>query len=297
MQTRSKTIPKPEKLEESIEIMDSDEEDPLQVKAKPEIKPNKPTSVFKAPNPPATIAVKNSQVMGILKTKALQCYYCNKQTSERITLARHMIADHWDLVRDRQGGGRRNNDAYYANIEDSRVIKPTFKAPLIAPKQPVSNLRPLAPKPIAPAAAMNSSYLNSNPKWLNKLVGNNGKVNKVSRNIHNPAWYGKAPNRKIAPKASTLPFGATFDLTKDDPDACDVCDDDFNWPDENHQCKRTLKKELSKSSRSPEMKNILKEIPMKNNKDQKIKKLVNNLNNINKFSSNSRGLQIVPVKK
>jgi len=301
MQTRSKTLPKNVKSEEeSIEIMDSDEEDPLKVPAKTDNKPSNPTAVFKLPNPPATIAVKNSQVQGIVKFRALQCVYCGKQNSDKITLAKHMIADHWAQVRERQGGGRRNNDAYYANIEDSRVIKPTFKAPVLAPKPPGSNLRPLAPKPIAPAAAMNSSYLNSNPKWLNKLGSNGNKVNKISRNIHNPSWYGKAPNRKIVPKISTLPFGMTFDLTKDDPDACDVCDDDFNWPDENHECKRTLKKQQkvlnSSTSPIPDTKKILKELPFKNNKEQKIQKLVSTLN-VKKLPANSRGLQIIPVKK
>ena len=305
---------------ESIEIMDSDEEEPTK---KPEpIQPQVPLprnqmTSFKAPKPPplrpTPIPTSRFSRAGHLMTgsfKPLQCIYCGKHHPEKISLARHMIGEHWETVRNRQGGGRRDNSAYYASIEDSRVIKPDPKA--VKP----SNLVPKAPgysakaqqhmKNLAAAQAANAKFnMNQNPKWFNKLGGKGG-----NKNVHNPSWYGGVPNRKLLPKQMMpeIPPNMSFDLTND-PDACEVCDDDFNWPDASHVCKRTLKKQ-SQSVGAVTNKKVLQEIPVKSNRNilpkipisattkvpirpsgEDLKNLVKNL------SAKSGNLKITPVVK
>jgi len=74
-------------------------------------------------------------------------------------------------------------------------------------------------------------------------------LKKVNKGPHNPVWFGNTPKRNILPKPSP---GEVLDLTTDDDEVrCEVCEDDFNWPDENHECplKRKKKKlDLSQSS-------------------------------------------------
>merc|ERR1719347_16438 len=66
---------------------------------------------------------------------------------------------------------------------------------------------------------------------------------------HNPAWFGSTPKRNILPKPKP---GEVLDLTADAEEVrCDVCEDDFNWPDENHDCplkRKKMKLDLSQSS-------------------------------------------------
>jgi len=79
-------------------------------------------------------------------------------------------------------------------------------------------------------------------KYMNhKQSPSLNKLNKNPRN--NPSWVGKTP-RNILPKPRP---GDVLDLTAEDEDVgCEVCEDDFNWPDENHDCplKRNKKMKL-----------------------------------------------------
>ena len=178
-----------------------------------------------APKPPQsltrTIITRNPNgLSSLVKFQPIQCIYCGKPTKERISLAKHMISQHWGMVRDAQGGGRRDNSSYYANIEDSRVIKPTSKAIF---------------KPQKPSADKSSK----NPKWLSKLIGT-----------------------KIKTVQQEMPFEKLLDLPKNDSEACDVCDDDFNWPDEDHQCAKTVKKQNPQTVEGINSLNLNKEIPV-----------------------------------
>ena len=104
---------------------------------------------------------------------------------------------------------------------------------------------------------------------------------------------------------SKIPFEATFDLTKDDPDACSVCDDDFNWPDENHECKRTRQKDPNKLN-SVNRNKVLQPVSVSSNRKGSktapisvpIKTGGKDFRNlVKKLSTNSRALQITPVMK
>ena len=295
----------------SIVISDDDDDDCIpRMPSLPPGKRNLPQAeYFKVPKPPQPILPKfmprpkpmppivpksslvNRAGAGLMRADPLACVYCSQLAVSRVSLAKHLIAAHWDQVRERQGGGRRDNSAYYASIEDSRIIKPEpkFKLPRTQPSQ-VRSLANVGPS--------------ITPKWLNKLEnGTRENVNKKARNSHNPSWYGAPPNRKIAPKS--IPFEATFDLTKEDPDACSVCDDDFNWPDEKHVCKRTLKKDPSKLN-SRNHKKVLQPVTVSSNRNSSktapirapIKNGGKDLKNlVKKLSTNSQALQITPVMK
>ena len=242
---------------ESIMIPDEDEDVNMKVvgttklKTPLELRPSL-SQGFKAPKPPPPMSKKElrrKQIRGEIPFLPQQCVYCGKHCHDRISLARHMIADHWQLVREAQGGGRKDNSAYYASIEDSRTIKP-------GPNR-VGSFTSSNPTK-AGTAGLAQRYVNmnnSNPSWMKKLapatgpltvgsiydqVNKNSALNKknIRPSIHNPSWYGTKPNRKVPPPAFTM----SYDLTKED-EACDVCDDDFNWPDANHKCKKTMKKE------------------------------------------------------
>merc|ERR1712126_145243 len=311
---------------ESIEIMDSDEEDT--VKKPDPIRPPVPlprnqTMSFKAPKPPplrpTPIPTSTFRRAGHLMTgkfKPTQCVYCGKNHAEKISLARHLIGEHWEAVRNAQGGGKRDNSAYYASIEDSRIIRPDPKAVKPSnsvPKPPgYSATAQKHAKNLAAAQAANAKYnMNQNPKWLDKLggKGSSENINRKLRNVHNPSWFGGVPNRKLLPKQMMpeVPSDMSFDLTND-PDACDVCDDDFNWPDASHVCKRTQKKQ-SQSVAGMDKK-VLQEIPVKSTRNilpkipisattkvpitpsgADLKNLVKNL------SSKSGNLKITPVVK
>ena len=327
---------------ESIEIPDSDDEDKV-VRSRPAPHPNsilRPkssnASTFKAPKPPPPTMSLVRRPMPLVRSQQrldpLQCVYCRKLTTDRIALARHLIAAHWAAVRERQGGGRRDNSHYYANIEDNRTIKPAFKHPT----KPVPNSVATANLPmnnVQRAAAVNNIQAKSNPKWLNKLNHQERlknyhesldkvkpkveNVNKKVRSIHNPSWYQSMPNRKIQPKGKMpAPMDMmTFDLTKPDPDACEVCDDDFNWPDENHECNKTRKNKMSNGLNNKKVlqqvqvsDNIFESLKSKgsisknvsisrpiNNRGKDLKNFKDNL--VTKLSTKSTSLQITPVMK
>ena len=315
----------------SIEISD-DEDDciPRLPEMPPGMRNSTDVGAFKAPKPPPQPIAKLKPLMprprplpilprqslmnragaGYRRLDPLQCFYCGQLSPDRISVARHLISSHWVEVRERQGGGRRDNSAYYASIEDSRVIRPE---PGKFPRA-----QPLAQK--TQSQVMNNvsaatSVANPSPRWLDKLGGGmSANINKKARQIHNPSWYGKPPNRKIAPRPlvggkqllkSKIPFEATFDLTKDDPDACSVCDDDFNWPDENHECKRTRQKDPNKLN-SVNRNKVLQPVSVSSNRKGSktapisvpIKTGGKDFRNlVKKLSTNSRALQITPVMK
>jgi len=88
-------------------------------------------------------------------------------------------------------------------------------------------------------------------KNFTKYVKQTPSLNKMNKNPHNPSWFRKTPTRNILPKPKP---GEVFDLTADDDDEikCKVCEDDFNWPDDNHDCplQRNKKMKLDMTKRT-----------------------------------------------
>merc|ERR1719186_727416 len=103
-------------------------------------------------------------------------------------------------------------------------------------------------------------------------------------NPQSPAWFGNLPSRK--PNKMPNPE-QVLDLTADDEPTCDICEDDFNWPDENHACplKQNKKMKLEQLTNTNESKKgglvMLKEKIFKNNKPTPLKiapkKVVSNI--------------------
>ena len=109
----------------SIEISDDDDDD--RIPRLPDLPPGMRNSnyagAFKAPKPPPQSILKplpkllpklkplpqilprqslmNRAGACFRRLNSLQCYYCGKLSSDRITVARHMIASHWVEVREK----------------------------------------------------------------------------------------------------------------------------------------------------------------------------------------------------
>ena len=281
----------------SIEIDDDEvEENVVNQKPVKTLKLKVPSDMkqasFKAPKPPPMTKkeLRRAQILGKIPFLPKQCCYCGFNLIDRIALARHMISDHWEEVRNKQGGGRKDNRDYYNSIEDSRVIKPkpsattSFHLKNLSAAGAANKIFPRLSsavksvnlgRSLAATNALNNKYANmnnTNPTWLGKLdkkpgeTGSLMKINKLSRNVHNFAWYGSKPNRKIIKvqkyQTQQPTFAMSFDLTKDDSEeACAVCDDDFNWPDANHVCKRKMnKKGIKVTSSLPNQSSVLKKV-------------------------------------
>ncbi len=168
--------------------------------------------------------------------------------------------------RKRLGGGLRDNTAYYAGIKDRHVIRPEpGKFPRAQPLAQKTQSQVMNNVSVATSVA----NLSSSSEWLDKLGGGmSANINKKARQIHHPSWFGKPQNIALRPPVGGKPlFEATFDLTKDDPDACSVCDDDFNWPDENHECKRTRQKDPNKLNSVNRNKDLTDQTVMKRQED------------------------------
>ena len=193
---------------ESISTVNIDETAPI------EHPPIESFRTAQAPSVLRKVVRRGPAAVGKVPFQAKQCIYCGQHNTDKIRLARHMIAEHWVEVREAQGGGRLDNRNYYANgIEDSRVIKPKLTRTV---NRPVIKQVP---------------SLSVAPNWLNKLESNK-KITNYSRKGQNSFLKGKAPNRKLPPPASYC------DLTteqKEAEDTCEVCEDEFNWPDEEHR--------------------------------------------------------------
>ena len=134
------------------------------------------------------------------KRGRLDCYYCAVTTSDRISLTKHLVGQHWDQVRDRQGGGRRDNRQYYSNLQDSRVLKPGLNrnANYHSGNIPPPN-RKIFPKPTPPTYNWAARIRDQDFKLLNKKVTTSGTVSPSVSRFSN-SLFGKTPNRKIAPK-------------------------------------------------------------------------------------------------
>jgi len=206
--------------------------------------------------------------------KPKPCSYCDEQCHDRIGLAKHLISEHWETVRRAQGGGKLDRSAYYNQIQDSRIIRPkpppmsartsfhmkglagadavnrAYQNPALQGKNPAW-LQKLesANKLIGGGSKldfkkglginesqnqMSTKQLNNFKNYMNQKP-NPYLMNKRNRNPHNPSWFGNPPtrNQKILPKPSP---GEVLDLTVEEEPTCDICEDDFNWPDENHAC-------------------------------------------------------------
>ena len=207
-----------EKKDESIiEILDTEE---------------KPQMVHVGPSPPLPPVRKVFPAPRFSRGKGklgrLDCYYCGSRTSSRISLTKHLVGQHWDQVRERQGGGRRDNRQSYRNIQDDRVIKPglnkTARTTAYFANLPPPN-RKILPRPAAPvfnwAAQIKAqdfdryhrgTILPSVPRNSKSLLGNtqNRKIaprpsntsGTISPSVTRRSFFGKTPNRKIAPNLS-----------------------------------------------------------------------------------------------
>ena len=191
----------PEQEDAVIEILDT--EDPVGSSSKH----SKPTS----PSTPGSWKVLAAPAFSRAgrKVPRLSCYYCGLATTDRVSLTKHLVGQHWALVRERQGGGRRDNSLYYSTIQDSRIIKPGLNKP---PRNPAyGNLPPpnrkILPKPTVPT--YNWTAMIKDQDFYNlkkKAITSSGTVspaatNSVSRYSTN-SFFGKTPNRKIKPKPS-----------------------------------------------------------------------------------------------
>ena len=156
-------------------------------------------------NPPPPVIRRKARVGGSRaggSVPFLQCIYCGKINSDKISLARHMIASHWADVREAQGGGSIDNSRYYSHgIEDNRIFKPK---------------QTRAAKPLA------TTYQRG-PVRFRPQVETNKKITNASRNTQSSLLRGKIPDRKLPPAVSSV------DLTSSEE--CAVCDDEFSWPE------------------------------------------------------------------
>jgi len=241
---------------------------------------------------PVVTKPKKVRKKGRAPFKPKPCSYCDEQCHDRIGLAKHLISDHWETVRLAQGGGKLDRSAYYKQIQDSRIIRPKPPAmsartsfhmaglagadsvnkayqqskPALQAKNPawLSKLE-IANKFIGGSKlefrkglGMNESQNQMSMKQLEnyqkymsiKPKPNPYQLNKRNRNPHSPSWFGKTPTRTLMPKPVS---GEVLDLTEDDEPKCDICEDDFNWPDANHACplKQSKKIKLDKPSMAP----------------------------------------------
>ena len=192
---------KPEQEDAVIEIPDT--EDPVE-----SYKHSKPTS----PSTPPSRRVLATPVFSRAgrKVPRLSCYYCGLATPDRVSLTKHLVGQHWGLVRERQGGGRKDNSLYYSTIQDNRIIKPGLNKP---PRNtafgnlPTLN-RKILPKPTVPTYNWTAMIKDQDFHNLKKkAITSSGTIspaatNSVSRYSTN-SFLGKPPNRKILPKASS----------------------------------------------------------------------------------------------
>ena len=123
--------------------LDDEEKDPSDVVIEIEDDPVKTEKVL---DPKYSIQVGNSPPVrtgpairgGVRRVRGgavgSNCVYCGHTLRDRISLAKHLVGQHWQAVREKQGGGRRNNYSYYSNIQDDRVIKPARLSPHITPR-------------------------------------------------------------------------------------------------------------------------------------------------------------------
>ena len=131
------------------------------------------------------------------KLGRLDCYYCHLAATDRISLTKHLVGQHWDLVRDRQGGGRKDNRLYYSSIQDDRVLQPggnkLFRN--IGGHLPPPN-RKILPKP------------NVKPYHWQARIRDQDFQKAVTSGTVSPSvrfsnsFFGKTPDRKIVPKSS-----------------------------------------------------------------------------------------------
>ena len=197
---------------ESVKTVDVDDTEPIEysistIAPAPPAPPAPPPQ--RAVHPPAPVIRRNARLGGSRlggNGPFLQCIYCGKINSDKISLARHLIAKHWAEVRENQGGGQFDNRRYYSHgIEDSRVVK-------------TKQTRTAQPRP--------TTY--QRPVEINK------KITNASRNVQTSTRWRKIPNRKLSPPVTyiDLTTSSTTTTTSSSSETCEVCDDEFGWPEE-----------------------------------------------------------------
>ena len=192
-------VPGDDKIESGenvvIEILDTPEEPLTHVGSPPSIPAAR--KVFQAPQ--------ISRGGGKGKVGRLDCYYCGVTTSDRISLTKHLVAQHWAQVRDRQGGGRKDNRHLYSNLQDSRVLQPGLNHLARTGNYRSGNLPPpnrkIFPKPTPPAYNWTARIRDKDFQRLNQKVSTSGAVLPSGSNFSN-SFFGKTQNRKIMPKLS-----------------------------------------------------------------------------------------------
>ena len=278
---------------------------PYQTLAKPypaSLRPTAPPpSHFKRPQVPPlpmqkTIAKKKS-VVDSLTGKA--CIYCNLEVPDSTSLAFHYVRQHWQVVREKhskqwEGSGGRPKSKFHlpgtTNMQDE-VIK--MQMPTKPTARPTARTYQRAGGSFLPKAGPYRPYhKGADASWLRKLEEKKIAQLSYQERMQRYKEMSKASktNRRILPiqqnmlpvaKANPNHFNQqniTMHQSKQQQNMeqmvksisdCEVCDDDFFWPDSDHSCPRTQKNKLaSKSvatapSKSPQVNDTVQAAPSK----------------------------------
>ena len=253
---------------------------PRQTLAKPypaSLRPTAPPpSHFKRPQVPPlpmqkTITKKKS-VVDSLTGKA--CSYCNLEVPDSTSLAFHYVRQHWQVVREKhskqwEGSGGRPKSKFHlsgtTNMQDE-VIK--MQMPTKPTARPTARTYQRAGGSFLPQAGPYRPYHKGpDASWMRKLEEKKIAQLSYQERMQRYKEMSKASktNRRILPilpvaKANPNQFkqqNMTMHQSKQQQNMeqmvksisdCDVCDDDFFWPDSDHSCPRTQKNKLASKS-------------------------------------------------
>jgi len=186
------------------------------------------------------------------------CYFCASELADNISLALHMVREHWEAVRARHRGGGPKSKFHLSGA--SMLPSTEQRLPLALPQHSATASRHLQGLQGADQAlqrSMGTATPSLTPAWMNKLDGRSqGYAEKMARykgklSSKNCSICGaifKTLDAVFRHKSSvhgtmgSVPARGRPNLATSE--ACEVCDDDFNWPDVNHVCPRTLAKKM-----------------------------------------------------
>ena len=252
------------------------------------LRPTPPSSqLFKRPHmvPPLkkTIARKKA-VVGMLTGKA--CSYCNLEEPDYTSLAFHYVREHWEVVIEKQskqgeGSGGRPRSKFHLSgttgmqeeqVQMTMPTRPTstttyYPNQMRAGKQRAN--QGFVPKagPYRPYMAGGRDF-GPDASWMRKLEEKKtGSSYNEKMRRYREAIANSNANRKVLPIRPDQPacqicqvvfksHGAAEQhnivVHAGNMESCEVCDDDFNWPDASHSCPRTEKAKLELVSKSLE---------------------------------------------
>jgi len=181
---------------------------------------------------------------GMMTSK--ECFYCVLELPDNISLALHYVRQHWEKVRQEQK--HKGPKSKFHNVNNSQDDRTIF-----APQFHLSKLANAAKAKEMEFAKKTQNLSRQNPpNWLQKLDGNlkTSKTLPVRSDYFQAlqAYQAKnaAVNQKLSQKRKSfeahfkkprliLPMPVSPASTEA---SCKTCDDDFNWPDGDHECPR-----------------------------------------------------------